>query len=281
MDFLREATTQMSSTGQSLSTKTRWMVINKEIVFDNDIIPSTDDYSGGGIIPILKNLLTEDIHNMTWQYRAQINWNAKSIAQELWKVEVHNYYDLIMASWNNINWVYHLHIDSNIQKSLSVISAYSLYLTIIGEVDKALDPMQWDYMTLQKWSQYDYRLLMVYGVAKLTPFGKSILPTPILLSSISKATTTAPSTDKDSNLPHDGEILLLPLFSPVYRVEQADDIDNVKEEEVLEENDDFDTGMIHVLTRILNVPLNHAIAQALRNDRVLTILSSNITAIII
>ena len=132
---------------------------------------------------------------------------------------------------------------------------------------------------------------MVYGVVKLTPFGMSILPTPILLSSISKVTTTAPLictkivllkgdisndlTNKNSNLniqnpkeegkeyedvssnlnvaaatddnnddfdnaksppwnenligdldgikdeyspniPNDGEILLLPLFSPVY-----------------------------------------------------------------
>ena len=31
-----------------------------------------------------------------------------------------------------------------------------------------------------------------------------------------------------SNIPNNGEILLLPLFSPVYRVEQADEIDNVK-----------------------------------------------------
>ena len=51
-------------------------------------------------------------------------------------------------------------------------------------------------------------------------------------------------------------------------MEQADDIDNVKEGEVLEENDNFDTGMIYVLTRILDVPLHHAIAQALRNDTV-------------
>ena len=39
-------------------------------------------------------------------------------------------------------------------------------------------------------------------------------------------------------------------------------------EEELEEDDDLDTGMIHVLTHILNVPLNHTIAQALRNDTV-------------
>ena len=51
-------------------------------------------------------------------------------------------------------------------------------------------------------------------------------------------------------------------------MEQADDIDNAKEEEVLEEDDDFDTGMIHVLARILKVRLNHAIAQALWNDTV-------------
>ena len=45
-------------------------------------------------------------------------------------------------------------------------------------------------------------------------------------------------------------------------------INSVEEEEELEKDDDFDTGMIHVLTRILKVPLNHAIAQALRNDSV-------------
>ena len=45
-------------------------------------------------------------------------------------------------------------------------------------------------------------------------------------------------------------------------------INSVEEEEELEEDDDFDTGMIHVLTRILEVPLNHAIAQALQNDSV-------------
>ena len=45
------------------------------------------------------------------------------------------------------------------------------------------------------------------------------------------------------------------------------DNDNSEEEE-LEEDDDFDTSMIHVLTHILKVPLNHAIAQALRNDTV-------------
>ena len=79
------------------------MVINKEIVFNNGIVPYMDDYSGDGIIPILENLLIHDIHNMTWQYTAQINWKAKSIAQGLQKVGVHNYYDLIMASWSNIN----------------------------------------------------------------------------------------------------------------------------------------------------------------------------------
>ena len=79
---------------------------------------------------------------MTWQYTAQINWNAKSIAQELRKVEVHNYYALIMASWNNIKWVYDLHIDRSEMKLLCGISVYSLYLTNIGYVDTALDPMQ-------------------------------------------------------------------------------------------------------------------------------------------
>ena len=102
---------------------------------------------------------------------------------------------------------------------------------------------------------------------------------------IAAATTTTDDDNDDfdgikdncsTSIPINGEILLLPLFSPV----QADEIDNAKQEE-LEEDDDFDTGMIHVLTCILEVPLNHAIAQALWNDTVLNILSSNITAMMI
>ena len=91
MNNLREVMTQMSSTGQPLSTKKRWMVINKEIVFDNGIIPYRDDYSGNGIIPILNHLLTEDIHNMPWHDADCMKWEHKSIAQELRKIEVHNY----------------------------------------------------------------------------------------------------------------------------------------------------------------------------------------------
>ena len=45
-------------------------------------------------------------------------------------------------------------------------------------------------------------------------------------------------------------------------------VNSEEKEEELVEDDDFDTSMIHVLTRILEVPLNHAIAQALRNDSV-------------
>ena len=54
-----------------------------------------------------------------------------------------------------------------------------------------------------------------------------------------------------------------------HSIENTDSTDNDNsEEEELKEDDDFNTGMIHVLTHILKVPLNHAIAQALRNDTV-------------
>ena len=253
MNSLREAMTQMSSTGQPLSTQKRWMVINKAIVFDNGIIPYTDD-SGDGIIPILSHLHSKD--NRKRAHWAQTQQNIKIIEQEFRKVGVHNYYDLIMASWNNINWVFHLHnIDSDEQELLQAISAYSLYLTSIGDVDKALDPMQWDYMTFWNWRWHNYQQFMVFDVFKFTPFGQSILPTPLLISSISKAkTTTAPeictdlndveivskekeihrgtvavtatTTTSDNlnlhgvaaapNIPNNGEILLLPLFSSEY-----------------------------------------------------------------
>ena len=61
---------------------------------------------------------------------------------------------------------------------LCVVSAYSLYLTSIGDVDSALDPMQWDYWTFWNWRWHDYQVFMVYDVAKITPFGMSIFPHP-------------------------------------------------------------------------------------------------------
>ena len=87
---------------------------------------------------------------MTWHNAECMKREHKSIEQELRKLGIHNYYDLIMASWNNWNWIYDLHIDYFQWQSIRVIGDYSLYLTSIGDVDKALDPMQWDYMTLCK-----------------------------------------------------------------------------------------------------------------------------------
>ena len=92
MNSLSEAVTQMSSTGQPLSTKKRWMVINKKIVFGNGIIPYTD-YFGDSITSILNHLLTEDMHNMDWYLAAHINERAEKVALKLQKVGVHNYYD--------------------------------------------------------------------------------------------------------------------------------------------------------------------------------------------
>ena len=267
MNSLMKAMTEMSSTRQPLSTQKRWMVINKAIVFDNGMIPYTDD-PGDGIIPILSHLHTKPSgKSLHW---AQIQQNIKIVEQEFRKVGVHNYYDLIMASWNNINWVSHLHnIDSDDRKLLQAISAYSLYLTSIGDVGKALDPIQWDYMTFWNWRWHNYQQFMVFDVFKFTPFGQSILPTPLLMSSISKAkTTTAPkirtdlndveivsneeeihrgtvavtttitTTSDNSNLigvaaapniTNDGEILSLPLFSSEYRVEQSGKILSTEE----------------------------------------------------
>ena len=43
-----------------------------------------------------------------------------------------------------MNWVFDLHINTEERELLHVISVYSLYLTSIDDVDKALDPMQWN-----------------------------------------------------------------------------------------------------------------------------------------
>ena len=128
MNLLREAATQMSSTGQPLSTKKRWMVIHKEIVFDNGIIPYTDDYSGNSIIPILNYLLTEKA--------AHTNNDDTIIAQELRKVGVYNHYDLIMASWNNTNWVHDLPINSNRRNFL-------VLLVLIAYISQVLVMLIW------------------------------------------------------------------------------------------------------------------------------------------
>ena len=72
----------------------------------------------------------------------QINKRSEKVAQKLRKVGVHNYYVSIMARWNNTNWVYDLHLGMEDQELLCLISVYSLYLTSIGDLDKALDPMQ-------------------------------------------------------------------------------------------------------------------------------------------
>ena len=156
MNSLKEAVTQK-----------RWMVINKAIVFDNGVIPYTN-VSGGGIIPILSHLCTK---NNVWHMEKQIQQNSKNVEHELQRVGVHNYYDMIVASWNNINWVYWMHINSNERELLRVISAYSLYLTSYGDVDKALDPMQWNFMTFWNWRFDNYQQFMVYDVTKITPIG--------------------------------------------------------------------------------------------------------------
>jgi len=57
---LREAITEMSSTGQPLSTKKRWMVIDKKIVFGNGVIPR--DHTGNAIIRILQHMLPWNVY---------------------------------------------------------------------------------------------------------------------------------------------------------------------------------------------------------------------------
>ena len=139
MNSLRETVTQMSSTGQPLSTKKRWMVIDKKIVFDNGVIPC--DHTGDAIIYILKHMIPPNIYF----HRDKL---ANKIAAAIAKARVHDYPDFIMASRNNTNWVYDLHLGTKEQELLRLISAYSLYLTSIGDVNKALDPMQWDYKSV-------------------------------------------------------------------------------------------------------------------------------------
>ena len=102
MNSLREAMTQMSSTGQPLSTKKRWMVIDKKIVFDNGVIPC--DHTGDAIIYILKHMMP----SKTYFYSDSPN----KIAEAITKAGVHDYPDFIMASWNNANWVYGLHLST-------------------------------------------------------------------------------------------------------------------------------------------------------------------------
>ena len=71
MNSLKEAVTQK-----------RWMVINKEVVFGNGIIPYTDD-SSNGIIPILSHLCTKE---NVWHMEKQIQQNLKNVEQELRRV---------------------------------------------------------------------------------------------------------------------------------------------------------------------------------------------------
>ena len=133
MNSLRETVTQMSSTGQPLSTKKRWMVIDKKIVFGNGVIPS--DHTGDAIVYILKNIMPRNIY----YHRDDM---ANKMAQAITKTGVYDYPDLIMVSWNNINWVYDLNLNIEEQELLRLISAHSLYFANIGDIDKALDPMQ-------------------------------------------------------------------------------------------------------------------------------------------
>ena len=169
MNSLRETVTQMSSTGQPLSTKKRWMVIDKKIVFDNGVIPS--DHTGDAIIYILKHMMPPN----TYSYR----YNPYEIAKAITKAGVHDYPDFIMASWNNKKWVYDLSLNREEEKLLYFISEYSLYLTSIGDVDKALDPMQWDYELVNSWRCscsnrqriYGYQEFINNDTYKRTPFG--------------------------------------------------------------------------------------------------------------
>ena len=89
-------------------------------------------------------------------------------------------------------------------------------------------------------------------MCKFTIFDMSILPSPNLISPISKASTTpTPAKVVYTEIALNEEIISRNLTKN----------NSSKKEE--EDEDDFDTGMIHVLTRILKMPLNHAIAQAL------------------
>ena len=96
-------------------------------------------------------------------------------------------------------------------------------------------------------------------VCKLTPFVVSFLPTPKLISLISKVETTTTTTTMICMENVSNKEIILSNFTKR---------NNSKEETGKEENEDFDTVIIHVLTHILKVPLNHAIVQALWEDAI-------------
>ena len=104
-------------------------------------------------------------------------------------------------------------------------------------------------------------------VSKPTQFRVSVMPTPKLILSISKASTTLTTTTAAKVIPtvivsnKDKRIV---LTKEIISTKKDDSKEEEKEEE--EDDDDFDIGMIHVLTHILKVPLNYAIAQALQNN---------------
>ena len=83
----------------------------------------------------------------------------------------------------------------------------------------------------------------------------SVLPTPKLISLISKVETTTTTTTTVIHIENvSNKEIILSNFTKR---------NSSKEETGKEEDEDFDTVMIHVLTHILRVPLNHAIVQAL------------------
>ena len=82
------------------------------------------------------------IHILTYIFKFPL---SHAVVQALQNAEVHNYYGLEMAGWDKINWVYELEFMTKQDAvALRTINAHGLYLTSIGDNDKAMDPIQWD-----------------------------------------------------------------------------------------------------------------------------------------
>ena len=88
-------------------------------------------------------------------------------------------------------------------------------------------PTQWHTKDFEDWKRKGQPTFFVEHAAS---FASTTTATEIWSEDIPTEINSSPRfADVHShNIPNDGEILLLPLFSPVYRVEQADEIDNAK-----------------------------------------------------
>ena len=147
-------------------------------------------------------------------------------------------------------------MDKNIVKLMRQNNAYKIfellqyikYINNNGDYDLAEDPTQWDKKDFKDWE-----------ITGMPEFANSSTPYRTMennrIQSLSIAKVIA--TNQNTRIVSTKDIISSNLTK-----------NNNSKEKELEEHGDFDTGMIHVLTRILKVPLNHTIAQTLQNDSV-------------